>query len=206
MKKSINCRVLIQADGDLYKIGDVIVKTFEGDIYYRPSNDTVLKIDGSKEKIEHFSWHKSGYVHLKKINYPNQKIRMGQKIKDTGYQKLFVDVFIFPSKLKKFNKKTRQQDIIFLISGIEDLLSLELSLVSGKLIVKNFQDLQTPLSSRHKSKVKGLLGIQKRALGFESGNSDKILQYCLYKFMGEKNDIKTGRRIYIPGGYNISNH
>ena len=66
--KIVSYRILIKFNDSLYKLGHIMIKRFEGDVFYSPSQNGI--IDSSDKNtlqkiMDHISWHKSGRVHIK---------------------------------------------------------------------------------------------------------------------------------------------
>lgn len=205
-KSSVNIRVLLKLKGELHKVGDVTLKTFSGDIYYSPSSKQYLDENSEKIDIIHFSYHKSGYIHLKHRNKPNKPIRKGLSIKNIGYQELFRDLIVEPTKLPVFGERIRASDVVFNSKKHRAAILFSLAIISGKLILKRYRGEPTPLNFRLVQDNKKVLGLEKRVLGYESGNSDKLLQFFLIKAEGDFSKLTTKRRIKVMPNQKVTNN
>lgn len=207
-KKDSQVRVLVKVGNDIHKIGDVIIKRLTGEIYYSPSSKEYLDASAVKKEIIHFSWHKSGDVVLKlKTEAVQHKgVRTGLEIRQIGFQDLFRDLILEPIKLPIFIKQKRVNDILFDLKDYKDQILLSFSVISGKLIIKRYRGEETPLNFVNVAGFRTVVGLEKRALGFESRNSDKLLQIILLKTSGDATKLKTKRRILILPDQKISNN
>lgn len=221
MSKSSNIvsyRILVKSNGNLYKLGHVMIQRFEGDIFYVPSQNGI--VDSSDKNtlqkiMDHISWHKSGRVHMKikdsqyyifeegkgVINkILGKKVR--QEIQDIGYQEIVRDTVIDFSKLPKHEKSVDALDVVFDVGNYKKPVQFHFSMVSGREIVKSFRGEKTPVKQADRKVLENKLASDQRCLGNESGNADKLLQYGLYKYIGA--DLKAGRRVFVPTDSGIS--
>ncbi|MFH1769922.1 MAG: hypothetical protein ABH833_04690 [Parcubacteria group bacterium] len=218
MSKTVKYRVLIKSDGNYYKLGTIIIKRFEGDIIYAPSQ---LKVIGSSSTgtldnvIDHVSWHPSGRVHVKIKDDSYEIFEEGigvlnsifgmekdrQRIKDIGFQEILRDTVIDIATLPEHKKKIDKLDIVFDIKDYDGPVQFYFSMVSGTHIVELAEGGKTPVKISKKS-IKLRLDGQHRSLGVESGNADKLLQYNLYRYVGK--DLQKGRRLFVAADSGIS--
>src|SRR3989344_8246649 len=72
--------ILIRSQEQNFVVGRVSINRLKGDITYIPSQRKYTKSSFSAEggKLEHFSWHASGRVHLKKEVSGYQIFEVGQ--------------------------------------------------------------------------------------------------------------------------------
>ena len=77
------------------------------------------------------------------------------------------------------------------------------SMVSGKEIIKHFGGDDTPAKPASQEVHDRRLDFNIRLLGHESGNADKMLQYSLFQYIGEK--LENERRLFIPQDSKINN-
>jgi len=204
IKKSISYRVLIKDNDTYFKIGTIIIKTYEGDILYTPSMKSVYKDTYTKE-MDHISWHASGRVSIKynENDYDIvQKRENRQLISEIGFQEILKDTIIDYKKLPRYTKKVVPLDVVFNVNQYSGPLSFNFSIVSGKLIVAKHSGQNIPIKAVKKSE-NNTLDNTIRALGHHSGNSDKMLQYSLRKESDIK--LKTGRQIFICHDMKIKN-
>jgi len=210
MSKTVTYRILIKSNTKYYKLGTIIIKRFEGDILYVPSQAGVVDSNTNiiNKIISHISWHQSGRVHVKAKDNSYEIFEEGvgilnpifgvkkdrQKIKDIGFQEITRDTVIDITTLPKHNKKIDKLDVIFDIKNYTGPVQFHFSMVSGTHIAKFHEGGKTPVKISKKS-VEFRLDSQIRCLGVESGNADKLLQYGLYKYVGK--DLKKGRRLFV---------
>ena len=76
------------------------------------------------------------------------------------------------------------------------------SIISGRLLTQNFEGKKTLIREISPDKRALLLASQKRALGHESGNADKLLQYMLFKYTGSE-ELPENRRLFVAGDSKI---
>ncbi len=216
IKNTVTYRILIKSNTNYYKLGTIIIKRFDGDIFYTPSQKGVTNSSGNMNNkiIDHVSWHKSGRVHIKPQNGNYEIFEEGvgvlkpttgvkkdrQKIKDIGFQEIVRDTVIEIKALPEHKKKIDELDVVFNIKEYLESVQFHFSIVSGTHIAKLAEGGETPVKVSKKSK-KLLLDGQIRCLGVESGNADKILQYGLYKYIGK--DLLKGRRLVMATDSNI---
>ena len=210
-------RILVKQRDTYFKLGHILIKASEGDIYYVPSQTGVIDADNEhliKEIIEHVAWHKSGRVHVKKKDGEIVVLEEGvgvvdkedvpmldrQEIKDIGYQEIVRDTVIDVKTLPVHGKKIEQLDVVLDLKEHDGPIQLHFSIVSGTHIVAAYEGKETPVKIATKS-AKLQLDSTHRCLGVESGNADKLLQYGLYKYVGS--DFDEGRRLLIAGDSKI---
>jgi len=199
--------VLIKSDNDYFKVGKIIIRRLKGELLYIPSETTIKRTNAI---IDHFIWHKNGRVHVKDDNgiydvlekgaggivEANEKTR--KKIQEIDFQEMLRDIILDFNRLPKQVRKLSDLDVIYDVGAYKGQVEFVFSIVSGKQIVACYEGHSNSIQQLSKSKQERRLGICRRALGPESGNSDKILQYCLYKHQGDAKDIPSGRRVLIP--------
>lgn len=205
LTKDVKMRLLFELDNKVKRIGNLIINRRKGDIYYIPSSKEYLENTSQKREIVHFSWHESGEIHLKLKVDPYKKIRKGLKIKEIGFQDLFRDLIVEPVRLPIFSKRKDTLDVVFKAKEYKGPILLTISIISGKLLVRRYKGEETPLNFVDVSDFTSVLGLEKRALGFESGNSDKFLQIALLKTSGDSSKLRTKRRILVLPDQKIDN-
>lgn len=227
IKKDVIYRVLIKYDNIYYKIGTIIIKVYSGDIYYSPSQNGIsINIDGDiiNKKVKKIVFHKSGRVHLdlddgdrlihsigkgieENINDVDENtLERRQEIKDIGFQDLFIDYIKNFSHIPKYYKNIVPLDIVFNVTNIEEMF-FKLNIVSGKILIKVYGGGECKIGDetikkKNKEDV-GIVASDRRCIGHDSGNGDKLMQYLLFKYSGE--EIPVDRRIFIPVDSKISN-
>ena len=208
-------RILI-AKGDVhYKIGDIMIKVEDGDIYYAPSQKGV--VDATTDEminkiIDHASWHKSGTVHIKDKEEGRVQIEKGvgegvdgvrQKIQDVGYQPIMLDTIINIESVPVHKKKIDELDVVLEMGDYDGPIQFNFSMVSGKQILKVSAGENTPVHKVDKKIQKErILDMKQGCLGVESGNADKLLQFVLNKYLGNEK-LPSGRRLVIPNDSGI---
>lgn len=218
MKKEVKYRILIKKDLDYFKLGTIIIQRFSGDVFYSPSQKGVQNSNyGFVRKImDHISFHSTGRVHLKPRKGNNhifesgdgenvpQTSKIRQKIIDTGFQELVCDTVLDYKKIPVHKKNIDNLDVVFDVSNYEGPVQFMFSMVSGRQLIKVFKGEDTPVKNISKKSMKLLLGSDTRCLGSESNNADKILQYQLFQYVGGKDELPSGRRLFIKEGSKIS--
>ncbi len=210
IKKSVSYKVLIKKDNKFFNIGTIVIKTYTGDILYTPSfkfvDDKKSKIN---KEIEHISWHTNGQVHIKNKGIfivekytIVQKNEERQKISEIGFQELMQDTIKKYYELPLYNKRVVELDVVFNISDYNGPVSFFFSIVSGKLIIAQYEKQIVPIKSVNIIKKKNGIDSTIRALGHHSGSGDVMLQYSLRKI--NTNNLRTNRQIYIPHDMKIS--
>jgi hypothetical protein len=203
IKSSVNYRILIKSGEVFYKIGTIVIKTHEGDIFYTPSNRSTLK----KDEIDHISWHINGQVHIKKTNNIEkyqivQKNGERQKLSEMGFQEMIKDFIEDYKKLPIYKKNVIPLDVVFDINNYAGQVCFNFSIVSGKLIMAGFRGQKVPIIQKNIKKTGDGIGVVQRALGWHSGNADVMLQYFLGKSANK--DLVTNRKLFIPNDMKIS--
>lgn len=209
MSKTTSYKILIKSGRAHYKLGTIIIKTFDGDIMYTPSQAGISESNSNIifKVIDHVSWHRSGRVHIKTKNGGYKIFEEGlgvlnpiigieqtrQEIKDIGFQEILRDIVADISTLPKYTGEINELDVILNINGYAGAIQFIFSIVSGTHIVALFEGKETPIKTSENIEK---LDNQKRCLGAESGNADKLLQYVLNKYLGG-NLAEGGRRLFI---------
>jgi len=218
-KTQVKYRVLIKSQNDYFKIGTILIKRLEGDIFYIPSQRFILQSNCgvTREIMDHISWHKSGQVHFKiqngryeilevgkeKINLPKIWKPERQGIQDIGFQEMIRDTILDFSKLPKFKKNVDNLDVLFDVNNYNGPVEFVFSIISGWLIVKKWLGENVPIKEITDETKSRILATQKRCLGKESNNADKLLQYTLLKYERTK-ELPLDRGIFIPSDLKIS--
>lgn len=216
-KEVIN-RILIKSCLVYFHVGSIIIDVQEGDIYYELSQKDIVDSNfGLKLNIiEHFSFHKTGRVHVKAINGERQIFESGveetqpktkglrQKIQDIGFQEILWDVIVDFHKLPRHEPTEDELDVVFDIDDYQGPVQFCFLIVSGRLIAAYHKGKETCLHLISEERENLLLDSDIRCLGFESDNADKMLQYQLYKYSGNNIDMPTGRKIFIAKDSGIS--
>ncbi|MFA6099315.1 MAG: hypothetical protein WC750_00365 [Patescibacteria group bacterium] len=210
-------KFLIKSGNDYFKIGDFVIQKFTGDFYYTPSQKGIVDSNfGFVQRIlEHYAFHRTGRVHVKDISGDYQIIESGfgenqpktnelrLRIQDIGFQEIVRDIIIDFNKIPK-SGSADELDVVFDLGDYQGPVQFCFSIVSGRLIVTSHEGAKAGI--RHiTDEQKGLLlGLDRRCLGVESDNADKLMQYQLYKFNGDVSAFPTGRRVFIAKNAGIS--
>jgi hypothetical protein len=208
MGKVLKHNILIFYKEIYRKLGNVIISRSNGDILYVPSQrKTIASNYGTaNEVIDHIAWHKTGRVHIKMVSGKKYVFEYGrgevaeisdkrQPILDIGYQEILRDTVIDMQKLPILKKKINELDIVFRAGNYSGAIQFHFSIVSEHQIIKVASGQETPIKNVYSNNNSLLIDVDKRFLGYESGNADKLLQYSLYKFIGT--DLKKGRRVFV---------
>ncbi|MFA5169132.1 MAG: hypothetical protein WC420_00080 [Candidatus Paceibacterota bacterium] len=206
IKKSTIYKILIEFKENYFKVGTIIIRTYDGDILYTPSMKIAENYENSiRRELDHVSWHASGRVSIKYTdnNYDIiEKRGDRQKISEIGFQEILKDIILDFKKLPQYKKKVVPLDVVFSVSEYPGPVSFNFSIVSGKLIVAKNLGQNVPIKSTNILE-KNVIANTIRALGHHSGNSDKMLQYSLRKEGDTK--LRTERQIFIPHDMKITN-
>lgn len=210
IKKSIAYKILIKKDIVYFDVGTIVIKTYTGDILYTPSSKFLDdKENKTKKEIEHISWHANGQVHIKYKGVSTtekyiivQKNGERQKISEIGFQELLKDTIKKYLELPKYTKKVIDLDVVFDASCYDGSVGFYFSIVSGRLIVAQYNGQKVPIKSVNIKEERNGIDLTRRALGHHSGSGDVILQYSLRKV--ETDNLRTNRQVYIPHDMKIS--
>lgn len=199
--KIVSYRLLVPFQDRLYKIGQITIKNFEGDIFYTPSQAVRIKDGQVHGTIDHVSFHKSGRkdnVSVKFRDIKREILTSRLPIKNIGYQLMFEDSIFNVRNLPEHTKKVGDGDLIF-DPVDEDIITLRLSIISGRLIVEPDSVQGVTVTQRLKDTDPDLLTVKQRCLGWHSGNADKMMQYSLSRGeMPKDKDIRVKRTLFIP--------
>jgi len=191
IKKSVSYKALIKLGEDYYLLGTIIIKTYEGCIFYSPSNKLLLQMG---KEVDHITWHASGQTHLRFIDGSIEIIQGSQSrqtTKELGFQELIRDSVKDYKLLPKYRREITDLDVVFGVVDYFGPVVFVLSLVSGVLIVSGYQGKKVSISQIDKSLT---IDSTIRALGWHSGNSDKVIQYVLRK---DNSNYVTNRHILV---------
>jgi len=170
--------------------------------------------------LEHFSWHRSGRVHVKYIDQSlrvfekgkgkgeilkEESISSRQEIRNIGFQEVIRDIILDVSRLPIYKKKVDNLDVIFEIESNSGPVEFIFSIVSGKQLVRLFEGKETPVRAVGEDEKQHTLGHTIRCLGKESDNADKLLQYTLKKSKITISSLPKHRELIIPKDSGISN-
>jgi len=209
MGKQTKYKILIKSLGIYYDLGTIIIKKIDGEFMYIPSQKDLLENDGNIKKKDHIFWHKTGRVHIKTINgeykireegvgmeYPLKDIhKKRQSINKIGFQKILKDTIININTLPRYIKKIKTIDVVLNARDCVGPMQFNFSIVSGTHILECLNGGKTPVKMVSNKENNLFLDKKDRCLGCESGNADKLLQYGLYKYIGEK--VRTGRMLFL---------
>ncbi len=219
-KTQVSYNILIKQNKVFLNIGKIIIKRLDGDILYVPSNRGLIRQKSSliSKMLEHFSWHKSGRVHIK---YTDQSLVIFEKgrgeilkeettssrqeIKNIGFQEVIRDIVFDVSKLPIYIKKVDNLDVVFEVESNIGPVEFIFSIVSGKQLVRLFEGKETPVRAVGEEEKEHTLGQAIRCLGKESDNADKLLQYTLKKSKINISSLPKHRELIIPKDSGISN-
>lgn len=201
----VKYEILIRSNGSYLKIGKVLIKRLDGDIYYIPSQREILsdQKDWIKKIIDKISWHKSGCVHVKLRDSSYDGLQQRQLIQNVGFQEVVRDIILDFSKLPVFTAKPDSLDVVLDIRKYNGPIQFLFSVVSGRLIIAKIGGKNVPIKASSENSNINILATEKRCLGQESDNADKLLQYTIYKYIRNE-QIDAGRRIFVPGDSKIS--
>ncbi len=210
VKKNVDYKILLKIEDSYFVIGTIVIKTYTGDILYTPSSrfldDPKTQ---SKKEIEHVSWHANGQVHIKHKGVPVaekyvvvQRDGERQKISEVGFQELLQDTIKEYRQLPQYKKKVVDLDVVFNLSGYDGAVGFYFSIVSGKLIVAQYQGQEVPIRSVNVKEKREGIDSKIRALGHHSGSGDVILQFSLRK--ADAGSLRTNRQMCIPHDMKIS--
>lgn len=210
IKKSVDYKILMKTEDSYFLIGTIVIKTYTGDILYTPSSrfldDPKTQ---SKKEIEHVSWHANGQVHIKHKGVPIaekyaivQRNGERQKISEIGFQELLQDTIKEYRQLPQYKKKVVDLDVVFSLSDYDGAVGFYFSIVSGRLIVAQYQGQKVPIKSVNIKEDREGIDSTRRALGHHSGSGDVMLQYSLRK--ADAGSLRTNRQMYIPHDMKIS--
>lgn len=215
----VKYRVLVKSGNDYFKIGTILIKRLEGDIFYIPSQRQIVCSSRNivNKIIDKVDWHKSGRVQLKMqdSSYDILEIGMGEKfppkanvlkrqaIQNIGFQEIVRDTIIDFSKLSKFAEKRDDFDVVLDMGDYKGSIQFVFSIISGRLLVAKWSGKNVPIREVSDEVKDRILSGQKRCLGSESNNADKLLQYTLLKYSGTE-ELPTGRRVFVTTDSKIS--
>lgn len=173
---SVRFKIIVAREKELYHPSDISINSKGGDVYYFPSEPMVVGSDswGSGMKsYHHFSLHKDGNSHAKDTMRNKYSGPHVSRIISIGYQQVWSDTIgnIDYVGIPKINKSDHR-DVVFVVDTDLTSFSLNLSIVSGRLIAERKLKRSRVGDGR-------LLDVAHRAIGHESGNGDKILQISL---------------------------
>lgn len=185
-------RVIIKYDKNLYHLADISINPHGGDVYYFPSERILVgrgTLVPAGRSVDHLSIHKDGRTHAKDEygkKFQGPKIL---KIQDIGYQRLIVDdVSNFEGVgLPQVDEFVDGDCSLEMSDDSPPAAILQISIISGRMIVGG-------LARNHSVGENGLVAVNSRAIGYESGNADKLVQIALYYRDASPKD--TGRRSF----------
>lgn len=209
--REVKYRIIIRRENQYYFVGYFRITRFEGDLLYAPSQKLIVESSfGEEGKIaDHFSWHKSGRVHVK-LSDGYKIFEVGaeedgkggdsaprrQAIVEVGFQELIRDTIIDFTRLPAISGAMNPLDVVLDVQGYSGPVQFLIHILSRRLMIKKLQGKTIPLKLSPPDVVRNIvLASDRRALSHESGNADKLLTYLLVKYTGE--EINTWRRIFV---------
>ncbi len=203
-KGDIKSKILIKSNNKFFYLGDIILKSKKGEIFYKPSITPSVALNGAEPvPLEHFSWHASGGVNFKLKNNKHISVEHGigetknpgtrQILQDIGYQELFREFVSNFSVLQ--TTEEGEGNVILDGKGHDGPFVFLLSLVSGTHIIASFRGKETSVHSVNLKDNPLFLDIKTGCLGAESGNADKLIQYHLEKYTHK---MEEGKRLFSP--------
>ena len=204
-------RVLIKSDVVYYRVGKIVIQKNTGDFYYVPSQKGIVASSfGMLGRIlDHFGFHPTGRVHVK-TNDGERKViesglgeveprttRLRQPVKEIGFQEILKDTIIDFRMIPILHGESDALDVVFDIGEYKGPVQFSFSIVSGRLITASFKGEKVGIRSMPEEIKRKVLAYDRRCLGVESDNADKLLQYILCEYEGDSDDLVTGRRVFI---------
>lgn len=203
--KSVNYRVLVKTAAGIKKIGTVIIDSFNGDIYYVPSQKALVtkNTKDPNRVIDHISFHESGKVHIKFMDRTREDLPSRGPLREIGYQLMVEDHIYDLHSLPDHRKKVTELDQIFWPPNIVGA-TFRFSIISGRLIAHPTALPEVTIRS-NKTDGEDLLCASRMALGWHSGNADKLLQYAIHRLKKDRPETgSTKRTIFLPQDQGIS--
>jgi hypothetical protein len=198
--------ILVKYRNRIYTVGKIIIKRYDGDIQYIPSQ---RKIEHANFKIiesnlNKITWHKDGRTHYKMASGSYINVQYRPPIQNIGFQELVRETILDVKKLPVHKKVFNQLDVSFHIpDDYNGPIQFIFSAVSGRLIIAQHEKKKVPIRIVSEDVRRKIIDSEMRCLGNESGNADKLLQYYLIKYLAS-DTIGANRRIFIPDDSKIS--
>lgn len=207
--KPVKFKILVRYCGKNRHVADITINILGGDWYYSPSGGGTTVSGGdlapAGTQIHHLSFHRDGRSHARSQiknaddknggKYPAVKFLPTQ---DIGYQVFLQEEITNIEELPVVEdapkKRDKQDDVpsctLELPNDRGAGVIIQLSIISGRMIAKKQATSKTVGQD-------GLIDVDNRALGHESGNGDKLLQISLKA--GTPSPPNTNKRsIRIP--------
>lgn len=189
--KNIRFPVILRHEEQYRHAWDVSLSPLQGGIYIFPQGDHSIVKQSSFIKsgavIDHISFHRDGKTHAKDKNGSYYNAPYLLPIQQIGYQALIEDHVgkyeILPT-IPQINDKS----VVLKFDPQSAGMVVKLSIISGRLIADGTARSQTIGENN-------LLAIERRALGWQSDNADKMLQFALY---GPDKKLNTPRHFFLP--------
>ena len=185
LPKIVSYEVCVKKHGTIYVIGKFYVFVYKGELMFIPD----AKFFGKDPKflsgeIEHIMWHASGRYHIKKkgVNdedrYDVHQDRKGSvPFKESGFQPL-LNLYIEDVTKLRSKHMADKLDVVIDIKETDGSICLEISTLSGRWMLENRPEIGFGfIVSTHL--LPNLVGKERRAVGPQSDNADKIIQFSI---------------------------
>lgn len=191
--KPVLLRVLVRTTDDLYHLWKMSLAPMKGEIYVFPQGRHSTVADSSfvtaGASIDHVSFHIDGKTHVKDKNGGRHDAHYLLPIQKTGFQVLLKDsVTDYKASLETTDEPEERDVVLELGDHLDEGFAVNLSIISGRLIAAG-------TARTNRTGEGGLINIERRGLGWESGNADKMLQFALYELPEE---LPRPRRFFLP--------
>lgn len=167
-----------------YIVGKFLVRVYEGELMFVPSLKYIRKEKNKiGEEINHFMWHATGQYHIKKknSNYDiQQPINGTTPLRETGFQPL-INIHIRNITRLISKQTTKKLDVILDIGNFDGNICIEISLLSGRWLLKQEPQVGFGFMTSTKLLLSELIAKDIRFIGPHSDNADKIIQFFASK-------------------------
>jgi len=195
---TVKRKIVCIQDGQRYHIATLIIRPHKGEILYIPSQKGIKSPEEKEYRnLDHISFHTDGLVHLKyKFALLTYKtVRQYLPIEKMGYQEMINDSIKDIKSLPQTSES--EQEIIFNIVEKNKPVHLNITLISGKVLIDSYESKDTKYE-KHNS---NFISSDHRAISNGVINTDKMLQiYAEYL-----DNMSVPRIIYIPKRSSINN-